>query len=357
MITIIGAGPAGSYLASLLAKQEVAVFEEHENIGKPVQCTGIITQSLAEILEIKKRFLVNKITNAKIISPEGKHININFKKPNLIIDRTKFDSYLSEKAQDNGVKFYLNQKYKNCIRKDGKLQLYFEGKIKKAQTDILVGADGPFSKVAKTTGLWEGRKFATGAQVRTTLETNPETVEFYVGKGYFGWVVPENDKTARVGVATYNQPNEIFQNFLKRKNINKQKIKEYQSGLIPVYNPKVKTQNNNIYLVGDAATQVKATTFGGIIQGLMAAEELSKAILQNKNYEKLWKKRIGRDLWMGLVIRNKLDKFSDEKYDKLVNIFNQDKIKQILETHDRDKPSKFMLKLLMKEPRLLQFAF
>ena len=43
MISIIGAGPAGSYLASLLRKEEVEVFEEHDKIGLPVQCTGITT--------------------------------------------------------------------------------------------------------------------------------------------------------------------------------------------------------------------------------------------------------------------------------------------------------------------------
>lgn len=37
MTSIIGAGPIGSYLAYLLAKnnQEVRIFEEHKEIGKP----------------------------------------------------------------------------------------------------------------------------------------------------------------------------------------------------------------------------------------------------------------------------------------------------------------------------------
>ena len=45
MITIVGAGPAGSYLAYLLAKQgeKVIVLEEHSAVGSPVQCTGIVT--------------------------------------------------------------------------------------------------------------------------------------------------------------------------------------------------------------------------------------------------------------------------------------------------------------------------
>ncbi|MEM4264021.1 MAG: NAD(P)-binding protein, partial [Candidatus Woesearchaeota archaeon] len=43
MISIIGAGPVGSFAAYLLAKAgfEVSIFEEHEKIGLPVQCTGL----------------------------------------------------------------------------------------------------------------------------------------------------------------------------------------------------------------------------------------------------------------------------------------------------------------------------
>lgn len=357
MIAIIGAGPAGSYLASLLKKKEVVVFEEHDKIGLPVQCTGITTQALAKILNIRKQFLVNKITNAKIIAPNKKFIDIKLEKPNLVIDRTKFDRHLAEMAQDNDVKFYLSHKYKNCARKNGKLELSFEGKNKKFKADVLVGADGPFSQVAKTTGLWQTRKFVIGVQARMSVETNPETVEFYVNQGYFGWVVPECSKVARVGIAAYAEPNEKFRAFLKRREINKCKIREYQSGMIPLHNPKLKTQSENVYLLGDAAMQVKPTSFGGIVQSLLAAEELSKAIMHKKNYEKLWKKRIGKDLRIGLMIRNKLDKFTDEKYSKLIGLFTQDKIKKVLETKDRDYPSRFMLELLFKEPRLLGFAF
>lgn len=357
MISIIGAGPAGSYLASLLAKEEeVTIFEEHDQIGLPVQCSGITTKALAEVLEIRKQFLVNEITNARIVAPNNKYVDVKLTQPNFILDRAEFDKYLARKAEDQGAKLYLSHKYKECSRTGKSLEILFEGG-KKFNTNILIGADGPFSKVAKTTGLWKERRFAIGAQARINLEVSPETVEFYTNQGWFGWVIPESDKIARVGIATYTQPNEKFKSLLKRRQINANKIIEYQSGMIPLYDPKAKTQDGNVYLLGDAATHVKATTFGGIIQGLMAAEELSKAILHKKNYEKLWKERIGRDLRISLFIRKKLDKFTDQDYNKLVNLFSQERIKRILETKDRDYPSKFILELLLKEPRLLRFIF
>ena len=49
MISIIGAGPSGSHLACLLSKHDdVNVYEEHSEIGKPVQCTGLVTSSIKD---------------------------------------------------------------------------------------------------------------------------------------------------------------------------------------------------------------------------------------------------------------------------------------------------------------------
>ncbi len=80
MISIIGAGPSGNYLAYLLSKkgEEVNVYEEHKDIGQPVQCTGIISHELKNILPVKKEFLVNTVDKAKIYSPDGNSMLVKF---------------------------------------------------------------------------------------------------------------------------------------------------------------------------------------------------------------------------------------------------------------------------------------
>ena len=122
--------------------------------------------------------------------------------------------------------------------------------------------------------------------------------------------------------------------------------------MIPVYDPNVITTRKNVYLIGDAATQVKATTYGGIIQGLMAAKEMAKSF---EDYDKNWRKSIGKDLWVSLYARKIMDKFNSEDYNKLVNLFTQEKLKRILEENDRDHMARFALQLIIKEPRLLKF--
>ncbi len=52
-VSIIGAGPSGSYAGMLLAKQGhgVTIYESSKEIGKPVACTGIVTKALFDIIE------------------------------------------------------------------------------------------------------------------------------------------------------------------------------------------------------------------------------------------------------------------------------------------------------------------
>ena len=73
-----------------------------------------------------------------------------------------------------------------------------------------------------------------------------------------------------------------------------------------------------LYLVGDAATTAKPTTAGGIIQGLIGAEALSDSLLNNKNYQREWKKRMGKDLYISLLIRKMMDRFSEKDYNFMI---------------------------------------
>ncbi len=342
MISIIGAGPVGSYLASLLARgHNVKVYEEHKEVGRPIQCTGILTGSLDKVINVKDDYVVNKIKTMRIIAPNKEFIDVNFKKENYVIDRELFDKHLYFNALDKGAEFYFNRRFKDF--KDSKIT-FNKGEEK---TNLLIGADGSFSSVAKKAGLYGNRKFVTAMQYRVEMDVNKDLVELFLGHGCFGWIVPENDKIARVAVVDYRNPWNYLEKLLAKR---KYRILENQSGLIPIYDPKVKTKKDNVFLVGDAATQVKATTFGGVIPGLIAAKELSKSF---RNYERNWRKKIGRELWLSLIIRKKLDKFDDNKYNKLVEMFSNEKIKEIIESKDRDFPSKMIFRLLLREPRLL----
>ena len=353
MISIIGAGPAGNYLAYKLAQkgQEVTVYEEHSQIGSPIQCSGVVTPAIDEIVKIKNEVIVNRIKKVRFFSPDGKSFETNIKN-DYVYDRGKLDKFLAEKAIEAGAKFKLNHRYKDHQESNNKIKLKFENEI--IETDILVGADGPYSKVAKSANLFNNRKFITGLQVRakTNKIEDKSMVDIYLGYGEFGWSIPEDEYTSRIGVVAENNPVAEFNKLMEIYNAKKIC---YHSGMIPLYNPKIKTQKNNTYLIGDAATMVKAATHGSILYSLIAGEQLSTAIVEKKDYESLWKNRIGFDLWLNLKIRNTLKNFSHTDYNDLVKYFSNERLKSILGSHVRDFPSKFLFKTLINEPRLLKF--
>jgi geranylgeranyl reductase family protein len=362
MVSIIGAGPAGSYLASLLAKQgkEVALFEEHDKIGKPVHCTGIVTDEIRKIVKLREDVIINKISGARIYSSKNGFLEINFKNKDFVLDRAKFDKSLADFAVDNGAELNLNHRLIGIKRIESKKNkninytLKFKNKKQNnsvtKQDNIIVGADGANSTVAKISGLWQNRKFFVGVQARFKGKYDSDSVLFYPDIGDFSWVVPESDKIARIGLITRKNPYELFKSFAKGKG----KLLEYQSGIVPIYNPNIKTVKDNIFLLGDAATHVKATTAGGIIQSLLGAKQLSESILKNKKYD--WKRSIGKDLYVSLLMRKVMDRFSQQDYDELIHLCQNSSVKKVLATTSRDDALALAIKVLLSQPRLLKFA-
>lgn len=362
-IAIVGAGPSGLYSAYLLAKagKKVEVIEEHKSIGQPVQCTGIVTSHLKDFVDVKKDFVINKISKVKVFSKTN-FLELKLKNENYILDREKFDKHLAKLAADAGAKISLGETY---IGNDQK-RIFTNKRV--FIYDYLIGADGPLSPVAKTNSMFPERKFWYGIQARIRLkkksreknkekgkEKNEENaVEFYPNIGTYAWIVPESEGIARIGVCARTNAKGTFDNFLKAKGITKKNIINLQAGIIPEFSKNQIVQKGNIFLIGDAAGHVKATTGGGIIPGLIAARILTDCILKNKRYKNKIK-GISREMKKHLRIRQILDRFEEKEWRYLLNMLNSKKTKAIIEEHDREYPSRFALKLLLKQPRLLYF--
>ncbi|MFC1768999.1 NAD(P)-binding protein [Nanoarchaeota archaeon] len=350
MINIIGGGPVGSYAAYILADKgfKVRVFEEHEEIGVPIQCTGITTKFLSNIVNVDD-VLVNKTKRILIHSPDN---SVEFNVENLILDRSKFDKKIAEMAENKGVKYEYLKKY---IGQNTILDLRNETKIE--IKGMVIGADGPQSKVGDEIG--GERDYLYGVQSVAMRKTDPDVYEVWFGSfapGLFAWSVPESDTVSRIGVACQKGSSLQFNKFLGQLDVKKEDIIDMQGGIIPIFNPNLRTSLGNKYVVGDAATQVKATTGGGIIPGMLAAESLVEDIEGKVVYEDDWRKTIGKELKTHLMIRNMLNKFSDRDYDDLVRLVKREGVKKTIEEHDREFPKMLTMKLLMKEPRFLKFA-
>jgi digeranylgeranylglycerophospholipid reductase len=353
MIAIIGAGPAGCYYASLLKGREVHIFEEHETVGSPVSCTGILTDSVRRVLgDIPEDLVVSRIRRFKLTAPGGKSMYVDLDKVNLILDRAAFDRHLLRGALASGAVLHVGERFTGYRRRGGGYEVRTSRGTYRAE--MIVGADGPFSQVARAAGLYRERAFVSGLQARCRYPGLEEGVtEIRLTLGEFSWIVPEDASTARVGViGPLGQALQRDYRIL----LNGSQPIEDQSGMIPVYDPRqrLRKPGENVFLIGDAATQVKATTYGGIIYGLLAARYLAE---NPGAYERRMGSKLGRDLWLSLRMREFMNAMTEEQANELIEIFEQDRNKQILSRHDRDFPSKFIVQLLMKEAQLWKLGF
>lgn len=359
-IAIVGAGPIGCYTGYLLAKsgQKVSIYEEHSQIGTPIQCTGLLTADFQQFglpRDSLNSFLVNTFNEIEINSPKKKKLKI--KQDEYLICRNKFDNYLANLALKAGAKIFLNNSF---LRKEGKSLILKDSinRVKKEiSPNIVIAADGPLSKVAKAYGFYQqGRMNYYGVQAVVEGSFEQGKYQAFFGKdicpGLFAWIVPESEKIARVGLATTKKTKFYFDKFIQEKGF---QVKEIQAGTIPVYDPKQKLYQDNCYLLGDASSFVKATTLGGIIPGMKQAQILVDCINTGKDYEKE-AKSLRRKMDLHLKLRKTFNKFSDSDWDKLFSLVGQEKVQRILKKHTRENPLPILLKALLKEPKLLCFV-
>ena len=352
MINVIGAGPAGSFFSQFV-KDDVRIFEEHKEVGKPIACTGILTSAISDLIKLDKSLIANRIKRVRLIPPNGDYYEFKLKTEELIVFRDQFDKFLVEKAQDKGAELYVHHRFLDFKREDGEIISEFETKNgrKNFSSDILVGADGPASKVAQASGLFNGRRNWVGKQYTANLEMEKDVFYVYFGgvPDFFGWVVPESETKARVGIASEKNVGMYFEMLRKKLNLKEKDLNECQAGPIPIYNPKNVTSKDKVYLIGDAAGQIKSTTGGGIVYGMRAGKILADCLNNDLDYEKEWRKKLHKDLMFHLRIRRFLNKLDKNDYKELIRT-----LKDIdLGEFNRDYPLK-NLGMFMK-PSLVGF--
>tara|TARA_Y100000310_G_scaffold282314_1_gene303420 strand:- start:170 stop:1255 length:1086 start_codon:yes stop_codon:yes gene_type:complete len=352
-IAIIGAGPIGCYAGYLLAKSnhQVSIYEKKTQAGLPIQCTGLLTSDFDQFNLDLSPSLVNTFSSLTINSLKHR---VEVQQKEYLVCREKFDTYLAQLAQQAGVKIFFNHSFVG--KENHHLVIKNKDQQFKIKPDLVIAADGPLSPVAKAYGFYHyGRKNYLGIQA--TVEGNFDQKNYHTFFGrdiapeMWAWVVPESKNQARIGLFSVNNTREYFDKFIRKNNF---KIKQLQAGLVPLYHPQQRLFKKNCYLLGDAAGFVKATTLGGIVPGMKQVEILVDCLNNNKNYLKEIKP-LKRRLWTHLRIRKILDKFSDQDWNKLLKLVNQQKIKKVLSTHTRDNPIPLVTKTLLKEPRFLYF--
>jgi len=361
-VAIIGASTAGLLTAKKLADHGMAVkvFEASKQIDSTPRSL-IVTGHLPKLVgSIYQSSLVNIIRRFELFA-DGRVAQISLKQPDLVIERSKLLKELETQAKQSGAEIFTNHRFLN-LKPNGK-QLSFSianngnGRPVEEYTDILVGADGVFSKVAKSGG-WPKPDTVPLIQavVKLPEDMPSDTTRVWFlpeETPFFYWLIPHSSTYGVLGlIAHENQKGrKALDHFLDRKNL---EPIEFQSAHIPIYTRWTpvhrKIGQNDVYLVGDAAGQVKATTVGGVVTGFRGALSVVDSILNNKRNQNL--KRLRRELDLHSIIRKSLHGFSQADYVNLLDMLNPMTMRT-LSSLNRDETPRLLFRLLLGQPRLL----
>ncbi|MFA4843832.1 MAG: NAD(P)/FAD-dependent oxidoreductase [Candidatus Margulisiibacteriota bacterium] len=313
-IIVVGAGPVGCYTAQLLKHYgyNPVILEEHPEVGKPVSCAGIVGKGIFEEmrLPVSRKSVVNTIDGAKVSFNE---ISFELRRPGvaLIVDRASFDKEMSQKLE---IEFSTELQDIHQIR-DGYLLKTNNGEY---FADLVIGADGPNSRVRRALGFTSDMKLYRGYQYRVKMEaerTDQVTVSYIKPFSLFTWLIPEGDGVVRLGTIC-NNPYQELNNYMEKNGLTGEII-EKNAGAIPIGNCEL--VRGNAALVGDAACQVKPITSGGIYYGMKSAELLVDSIREGNlaQYTARWSEEFEQEIKVCLLLRYILENMGDDILKKL----------------------------------------
>ncbi len=166
-ILVIGAGPAGSMAAkpAALNGAEVLLIDRKSEIGAPKRCAEGVSKDGLKRLDVTPdpRWIASEINKVRLVSPNGTDVLLDEEKVKLsevgyVLERKVFDKHLAMDAARAGAQIMVKTLATSMkTEEDGvTVQLEHMGNPLEIKTKIVIGADGPESKVGRWANLKTG---------------------------------------------------------------------------------------------------------------------------------------------------------------------------------------------------------
>jgi geranylgeranyl diphosphate/geranylgeranyl-bacteriochlorophyllide a reductase len=331
-VAVVGSGPAGSSAAETLAKAGIETYLIERKLDNAKPCGGAIPLCMVEEFDLPPEIIDRRVRKMKMISPSNVEVNIGqtLKDDEYIgmCRREVLDGFLRDRAAKLGAKL-INGTVHTLEKPSGNTGAYtlhyadhsdgsVEGVAKTLQVDLVIGADGANSRIAKAIDAGD-YNYAIAFQERIRLPEDKmayyeELAEMYVGDDvspdFYAWVFPKYDHVA-VGTGTMKVNKAIIKDL--QAGIRARAAKKLEGGQIikveahPIpEHPRPRRVVGRVALVGDAAGYVTKSSGEGIYfaakSGRMCAETIvefsnkgAKIPTENdlKVYLKRWDKQYG----------------------------------------------------------------
>ena len=269
-----------------------------------------------------------------------------------MILRKKFDHGLVKIAIASGTTFMDGKRVENIKILKDQAKIYLNDGTN-FESQMVVGADGIWSTIAKKTGLSQKGKYV-GMCIFQEYPISSEVLDRYIGEkrschmhprvqdivGY-GWVFPKK-KHVNIGICELKpigsqsecktNLKEVYKNYfnlLKKSKIipNDLEIGRLRGGALPLY-PLEKTYSDRVLLCGDAGGFINPVSGEGIYYAMSSGENAAGIVgealeagetseLFLSRYQRIWENDFGRDI--KLLLRSIKKKLKDnEKFLKIV---------------------------------------
>ncbi len=338
-VAVIGAGPAGSYIASLLASSghRVLVLDRQRASELAPLCTGIVGVPYMQLLGIDDDVVLARASSATVYSPLGRSLRVVSPRVEAyVLDRALLEQQLRRRAVGAGAQMFEGITVSNVHREAGRWLLsgVGDGCRESFEARAVVLATGVGPELARRLGLTPPRSSLVGAHMEMEMDGVDET-EVYslpdLAPGAFGWLVPVGSDRVRVGVLASSGAIPLTRLFLERSAIRHR----VRSSLTPLLQRPVpvggaaRTCATGVVSIGDAAGQVKSTTGGGLYFGALAARAAASALetaLEKDDlsvralmtYQRQWRKDFLQEIERGMLVRRAYNRMSPQRVDDII---------------------------------------
>ena len=359
-VIVVGGSAAGFYTAAKVAEggKRVQVLESRSE-PEPTSRTLIVTNHFRnQVGAAASESVLNEIRRFELFT-DGRSAQVALSKPDLIIERAKLIPALARQAQRSGAEISFDTRFVGLSpnAKGIHVEVESSGRREDLHAESVVGADGAASRVARTAG-WAPIETVPLVQaiVRLPKDCPVDTTRVWFvpdDTPYFYWLIPESAERGALGVIGEDGRDtaQCLARFLEKKGM---EPLEWQGARIPVYKRwvpvKRRVGSGNVYLVGDAAAQVKVSTVGGIVTGFRGAQAVADSILRVGRGKELLALR--RELSTHWLLRRTMHHFEQADYSRLVDLLNV-ATRQTLSEVTRDESTRLLWNVLRRQPQLV----